>query len=267
MKKSFMKLAWNYDGEASGYDLYKVENNERKLIVSILDQSITELAIPMPEEETEYQIFSIDLDYKLNESSCRKFRSPSMKQEAPVKEETPAPEVPVERITILPEGIQVKWSQKEEAEEYVIFRKSEQEPWTKIGTVSALEFVDEAYEVDTPYSYIVKAVSKDSFAALPEEDAKGTSFTCLQEPVITNAVYYNDYVDVQWRAVPEAALYRVYKRIGKARWMPVGITEKNYIIDADIVPGKTYRYTVRCVNADGNSYTSLFDRTGFEVTC
>ena len=87
----------------------------------------------------------------------------------------------------------------------------------------------------------------------------------LSSPVITGFVSLDSGVKISWNAVKGAVKYRVYYK-GKNGWTSMGDTASTSFIDADVSSGKTYTYSVRCVSADGKTFRSEMNTTGWKYT-
>lgn len=61
-----------------------------------------------------------------------------------------------------------------------------------------------------------------------------------------------------------AAKYRVYYK-GRKGWTRMVDTTSTSYIDKDVSSGRNYTYTVRCISADGKSFTSGYDSKGTTV--
>ncbi len=71
---------------------------------------------------------------------------------------------------------------------------------------------------------------------------------------------------VKWEAVSGAARYRVFRKTADGSWSTLGATTSTSYTDTTAQAGVTYYYTVRCITADGSSYTSGYDTAGLSVT-
>lgn len=66
---------------------------------------------------------------------------------------------------------------------------------------------------------------------------------------------------IAWDPVPRASLYRVYVRTDNG-WSRIKDTTETSYIDPNVVSGKRYTYTVRCLSSDATRFISDFDRDG-----
>ena len=87
----------------------------------------------------------------------------------------------------------------------------------------------------------------------------------LATPHITACESLDSGVRITWNAVDDAALYRVYYK-GSNGWTRIGDTAETSFVDTNVSSGSTYTYTVRCLNAEANRFTSDFDRSGYRYT-
>ena len=86
----------------------------------------------------------------------------------------------------------------------------------------------------------------------------------LATPKISKAESVYGGVKLTWNKVSGAAKYRVYYK-GRKGWTRMVDTTSTSYIDKDVSSGRNYTYTVRCISADGKSFTSGYDSEGKSV--
>ena len=86
----------------------------------------------------------------------------------------------------------------------------------------------------------------------------------LATPKISKAESVYGGVKLTWNKVNGAAKYRVYYK-GSKGWTKMVDTTSTSYIDKDVSSGRNYTYTVRCISADGKSFTSGYDSKGTTV--
>ena len=86
----------------------------------------------------------------------------------------------------------------------------------------------------------------------------------LATPKISKAESVYGGVKLTWNKVKGAAKYRVYYK-GRKGWTRMVDTTSTAYIDKDVSSGRNYTYTVRCISADGKSFTSGYDSEGKSV--
>ncbi|MBQ9247317.1 MAG: fibronectin type III domain-containing protein, partial [Ruminococcus sp.] len=74
----------------------------------------------------------------------------------------------------------------------------------------------------------------------------------VDTPSITSMKSISDGVRIKWGAVKDAYKYRVYYRNNTGGWTRMAETASTTYLDDDVRSGKTYNYTVRCVDKYGN---------------
>ena len=81
-------------------------------------------------------------------------------------------------------------------------------------------------------------------------------------PTITKVESGNSGVIIKWDAFEGAELYRVFYKTGANSWKSLGDTASTSFTHADAPYDTECRYTVRCVDKNGN-FTSDYDKTGY----
>ncbi|MCD8230832.1 MAG: fibronectin type III domain-containing protein, partial [Clostridiales bacterium] len=84
-------------------------------------------------------------------------------------------------------------------------------------------------------------------------------------PELSSVTNTTKGVKVSWESVTGAENYRVYRKTSDSSWKKIGDTTSTSYTDTTAKSGKTYYYTVRCINADGTSNTSSYDSTGLSI--
>ncbi len=114
------------------------------------------------------------------------------------------------------------------------------------GAVTAVPFKASAAELNAP---VVSSQSARSSLATPK---------------ISKAESVNNGVKISWGRVNGAARYRVYYK-GSRGWTRLADTTSTSYTDSKVSSGKTYTYTVRCINSSATKFTSGYDSKGKSV--
>lgn len=72
-------------------------------------------------------------------------------------------------------------------------------------------------------------------------------------------------MQINWQASDGAEKYRVYRLNDEGKWVKLADTTAVSYIDRTAESGKTYTYTVKCVNKEGTAAVSAFDTTGKKI--
>ena len=87
----------------------------------------------------------------------------------------------------------------------------------------------------------------------------------LATPKISKTENVNGGVKISWNKVNKAEVYRVYYK-GSKGWTRLADTTSTSYTDSKVASGKTYTYTVRCLNKSKNKFTSGYDSKGTKAT-
>ena len=167
-------------------------------------------------------------------------------------------------VEIIPEGNRIRWDLPAGVSRIALYRKGT-EGWTRITTSSATSYVDTAQSEDGTYCYTIRGLAADGSFLHNTYDQTGVTVKRLETPVLT-AQNAAGGVKVSWNEIPNADGYRVFSKEPGGSWKRVGDTTETSLLDTTALSGKKYTYTVRCISADGNSYTSYFDTQGKTVS-
>ena len=163
-------------------------------------------------------------------------------------------------------GVTVKWNAVSGASKYRVSRKTASGAWTKLADTASASYTDKSAAAGNVYYYRVDALASDGKTVLNATDKNGVEFTFCETPAVSSVSNVIDGITVKWGAVAGAEKYRLYRKTGSGSWTKVGDTTGTSYTDKSAENGKTYYYTVRCMNSDGN-YSSAYDTTGKKIVC
>lgn len=159
-------------------------------------------------------------------------------------------------------GVEVKWGAVEYAEKYRVYRKEGTGKWVKQADVIGTSYQDETAVSGVTYAYTVRCVTADGKTFTSDYDKTGKSILYLAQPVISKVSIVETGVTVTWNAVPGADQYRIFRKEGDGSWKKLADVNTLQYLDTAVTGGKTYGYTVRCINGEGSSY----DKEGKSIT-
>ena len=165
-------------------------------------------------------------------------------------------------------AIKVTWKPVTGASNYRVYRMGPSDSnWKALGNTTGTSYTDSNVKNGVTYKYTVRCISKDGKTFTSGYNASGISCTywSLGTPSITSATVVSNGIKVTWGAVSGAAKYRLYRKT-TGSWTKVTDTTATSYTDVSCQPGTTYTYTVRCITADGKTWTSNFNATGKTVT-
>ena len=167
-------------------------------------------------------------------------------------------------VTANGKAVTVKWGAVEGAEGYRLFYVKDGK-WVKLkDTTSTSVTLNGTY--GKAYTYTVRCISANGKTYTSAYDKTGKSVTLgqLATPQITSVTADGKAVTVKWGAVEGAEAYRLFY-VKDGKWVKLKDTTSTSVT-LNGTYGKTYTYTVRCVSANGKSYTSSYDKTGVSIT-
>lgn len=168
-------------------------------------------------------------------------------------------------IRAINSGTEVNWGKVSGAQRYRVYRKTAGDSWSSVGTATTNSFTDATAKKGTQYTYTVRCISLQDGTLLSGYDEEGKSFTALAAPKISSVSPTAEGVQIKWGSVAKAEKYRVYRKTSGG-WDALTTTTSTSFVDKTAKSGYKYHYTVRCVNAGGNVYTSGYNTAGKSIT-
>ena len=153
-------------------------------------------------------------------------------------------------------GTEISWTKCNGAAKYRVF-VLENGSWKGLGNTTSESFVNTNVKSGESRTYTVRCLDKNG-DFISAYDKEGKSFTFLAPPVVSGLGLTENGVVVKWNAVKGAENYRVYRKTDGSDWSRLADTAETTYIDNKAASGKTYSYTVRCITADGNGWTSYY---------
>ena len=164
----------------------------------------------------------------------------------------------------------ITWNKVSGAASYkVYYRRSYQSTWRLLGTSKTNTISDNNLTSGITYYYTVEAVN-GKYVSSKDSAVSGYEFLYLSVPKITSvsANSVKGQIVISWNKVPGAEKYVLfYKRTDLNRgWKRVTVTSSTSYTDKGCTTGKTYVYTVRCIDNNDTKYTSYYDTAGSRIT-
>ena len=173
-----------------------------------------------------------------------------------------APEI--SKVESVNDGVKISWNKSNGAEKYRVYYKGSK-GWTRLTDTTSTAYTDKAVSSGKNYTYTVRCISADAKRFTSGYNGKGKSIKYVAAPKISKTEATYNSVKISWGKVNGAEKYRVYYKSRKGWTRMVDTTSTSYI-DKDVSSGKTYIYTVRCINSSANKFTSGYDSKGVTVT-
>lgn len=153
----------------------------------------------------------------------------------------------------------IEWNSLDNAEKYVVYRKTENSDWTKVYETTDTSYVDSTVQSGTVYYYTVSAYNEYGEG---NYNTKGLCYAYIEAPESLVATANKDSVVFEWDMVENADGYTVYRKEG-SKWKSVADTKETSYTDKSVSFGNKYTYTVKAyIMADGKKVVSDYDKTG-----
>ena len=161
-------------------------------------------------------------------------------------------------------GVKISWNKVNKAEVYRVYYKG-RKGWTRLADTTSTSYTDSKVTSGKTYTYTVRCLNKSKNKFTSGYDSKGAKATFIAAPKISKTENVNGGVKISWGKSNGAEQYRVYYK-GRKGWTRLADTTSTSYTDSKVTSGKTYTYTVRCLNKSKNKFTSGYDSKGAKAT-
>ena len=163
------------------------------------------------------------------------------------------------------DGVKITWQKLSGAENYRLYYKTGKGGWTKLADTASTSYTWTGAASGTKYAFTVRGLTADgkSFTSAYDKTGKSVTYIAAPKPSVSSA---SDGVKISWEAVPGAAQYRVFYKNDAGKWTKLADTAATDHTWTGASNGTTYTFTVRCLSANGKSFTSAFDTNGKTIT-
>ena len=160
-------------------------------------------------------------------------------------------------------GVKISWNKVNKAEVYRVYYKG-RKGWTRLADTTSTSYTDSKVASGKTYTYTVRCLNKSKNKFTSGYDSKGAKATFIAAPKISKTENVNGGVKISWGKSNGAEQYRVYYK-GRKGWTRLADTTSTSYTDSKVASGKTYTYTVRCLNKSKNKFTSGYNSTGKSI--
>ena len=161
-------------------------------------------------------------------------------------------------------GVKISWNKSNGAEKYRVYYKGSK-GWTRMVDTTSTSYIDKDVSSGKNYTYTVRCINSSATKFTSGYDSKGKSVKYISAPKISKTENVNGGVKISWNKSNGAEKYRVYYK-GSKGWTRLADTTSTSYTDSKVTSGKTYTYTVRCLNKSKNKFTSGYDSKGAKAT-
>ena len=159
-------------------------------------------------------------------------------------------------------GIQITWDQVNGAENYRIYAKTSK-GWVALGNTTGTSFTYTNAISGYTYTFTVRCTNSAGSAFTSTCNTTGWRQKYVAQPAVTKLENVATGIKLTWNKVSGAERYRIYAKTSKG-WVCLGNTTGTSFIYTNAISGYTYTFTVRCVNAANDTFTSSCNTTGWK---
>ena len=160
-------------------------------------------------------------------------------------------------------GVKISWNKSNGVEKYRVYYKGSK-GWTRLTDTTSTSYTDSKVSSGKTYTYTVRCINSSATKFTSGYDSKGKTVKYISAPKITKAESVNGGAKISWNKSNGAEKYRVYYK-GSKGWTRLTDTTSTSYTDSKVSSGKTYTYTVRCINSSATKFTSGYDSKGKTV--
>ena len=158
------------------------------------------------------------------------------------------------------DGIEIRWDALEGAQQYRVYRKTGDSGWRKIADTTENTYLDADAPSGGTVSYTVRCINADATEWTSYYNS-GKSLKYVKTPQITSFENTADGTTVHWDACDGAARYGVFV-LTDSGWRGLGTSKTTEYTNHNVETGKSYTYTVRCLDSDGE-FVSAYNKEGW----
>lgn len=160
-------------------------------------------------------------------------------------------------------GSKISWEKCNGAAKYKVYYFDSNKGWKALGTTASTSYTHDKLVNGTTYTYTVRCLdSKGNFAS--GYDKNGTRNTFIAPPAISKVSKVGKGNLVEWKSVPKAAGYRLYRKTVNTSWSRLAdVCEGTSYTDTSAKKGNVYSYTLRCLDKNGNLISSYISNTKY----
>ena len=150
-------------------------------------------------------------------------------------------------------GTRISWEIPDGADAIRLYMKSDT-GWKRLTETTSTNVLHQSLTPGKQYVYTVRCVDSNG-DFLNDFNHDGWTNTFIEPPVITSLDNVVGGVMINWNPCEGAEKYRIYY-YGSKGWTKMAETTETSFLDTDVRSGNHYTYTVRCISADGSTFTS-----------
>lgn len=157
-------------------------------------------------------------------------------------------------------SVKLTWEAVAGAAKYRFYRKNAAGDYERLTETTSTSYTDKTVENGKSYVYTVRPVTK--MTVLGGYVKSGKTVNYLSMPILQKLTAKEEGLLLEWQSVDGASAYRVYRKEPGGSFARIGNVADTFYLDEDVEPGKTYIYTVRCLDLESSEPISAYNKAG-----
>ena len=162
-------------------------------------------------------------------------------------------------------GVAIAWNKIPGAAKYKIVVKTATSGWKTIAYSTGSTYTWAGATSGVTYTFGIVCVTADGKTVTSAFDSTGKTIKHVGCPKIAKLEKTSTGIKVTWDKVVGAAKYKLIVKEEGGSWKTIWNTINSSYTWTGAVKGKTYIFSLRCITADGKSYTSGWNSTGWTI--
>ena len=163
------------------------------------------------------------------------------------------------------DGIKISWNAIPGAAKYKLVVKEEGGSWKTIWNTVKTSYTWSGAESGKTYTFGIRCTTADGKSYTSAFDSTGKTVKFVACPAIANLESTKDGIKISWNKVAGAEKYKLMVKTDSG-WKTIWNTVNNGYVWTGAEKGETYTFSIRCMTADGKTYTSSWNSTGWSHT-
>ena len=162
-------------------------------------------------------------------------------------------------------GVAIAWDKVPGAAKYKIVVKTATSGWKTLGYSTGSTYTWTGAESGVTYTFGIRCVTSDGKTYTSSFDSVGKSIKHIAAPKIAKLEKTSTGIKITWNKAAGAEKYKLVVKEPGGSWKTIWNTVKTSYTWTGAVKGKTYIFSIRCINADNTKYTSSWNSTGWTI--
>ena len=171
----------------------------------------------------------------------------------------------INKIVNVADGIAIAWNKVPGAAKYKIVVKTATSGWKTIAYSTGSTYTWTGAESGVTYTFGIVCVTADGKTVTSAFDSTGKTIKHVGCPKIVKLEKTSTGIKITWNKVVGAEKYKLIVKEPGGSWKTLWNTINSSYTWTGAVKGKTYIFSLRCMTADGKSYTSGWNSSGWTI--